>query len=92
MNCILLAIQSKNQTSYSPYLVVTLFSFNSRVGNLIQCNNDMLKCNILICCLFLVQESAPEILSNVRFPLLSAEFLMDRVATEEIIRNNRACR
>ncbi|XP_020610490.1 kelch-like protein 20 [Orbicella faveolata] len=37
------------------------------------------------------QESAPEILSNVRFPLLSAEFLMDRVATEEIIRNNRAC-
>jgi len=38
------------------------------------------------------QEYAPEILSNVRFPLLSAEFLMDRVATEEIIRNNRVCR
>ena len=38
------------------------------------------------------QESASEILSNVRFPLLSAEFLMDRVATEEIIRNNRVCR
>ena len=49
------------------------------------------KCNIFICCLSLVQESAAEILSNVRFPLLSAEFLMDRVATEEIIRNNRAC-
>lgn len=37
------------------------------------------------------QESAAEIFSNVRFPLLSAEFLMDRVATEEIMRNNRAC-
>lgn len=37
------------------------------------------------------QEFASEILNNVRFPLLSAEFLMDRVATEEIIRNNRLC-
>ncbi|XP_068726109.1 kelch-like protein diablo [Montipora capricornis] len=37
------------------------------------------------------QEFAPEILSHVRFPLLSAEFLMDRVATEEIIRNNKIC-
>lgn len=55
-----------------------------------QCNKTW-KCNILIFCLSLVQESAAEILSNVRFPLLSAEFLMDRVATEEIIRNNRAC-
>lgn len=37
------------------------------------------------------QEFAPEILSKVRFPLLSAEFLMDRVATEEIMRNNKIC-
>lgn len=37
------------------------------------------------------KESASEILSNVRFPLLSPEFLFDRAATEEIIRSNRAC-
>lgn len=67
-------------------------SFNYSVGISMQCNKTS-KCSILIhvCCLSLVQESAAEILSNVRFPLLSAEFLMDRVATEEIIRNNRAC-
>ncbi|EDO31299.1 predicted protein, partial [Nematostella vectensis] len=37
------------------------------------------------------QEYAPEVLKYVRLPLLSAEFLMDRVATEDIIRNNRLC-
>lgn len=37
------------------------------------------------------QKFAAEILSNVRFPMLSPEFLMDRVATEEIVRNDRTC-
>ncbi|XP_031574419.1 kelch-like protein diablo [Actinia tenebrosa] len=37
------------------------------------------------------QEYASEVLRHVRFPLLSAEFLMDRVATEELIRNDRLC-
>ncbi|XP_022795178.1 kelch-like protein diablo [Stylophora pistillata] len=37
------------------------------------------------------QKFAAEILSNVRFPMLSPEFLMDRVATEEIVRNERTC-
>ncbi|KAK3712038.1 hypothetical protein QZH41_008375 [Actinostola sp. cb2023] len=37
------------------------------------------------------QEYAADVLKHVRFPLLSAEFLMDRVASEELIRNNRLC-
>ena len=73
------------------HVFIGYISFYSSVGNMLQWD-EMLKCNILIFCLFLVQESAAEIFSNVRFPLLSAEFLMDRVATEEIMRNNRACR
>ena len=92
LNCLLLHVpdfKSQNRKMNSPSLSWYI-SFNYSVGISMQCNKTS-KCSILICCLSLVQESAAEILSNVRFPLLSAEFLMDRVATEEIIRNNRAC-
>ncbi|XP_047122780.1 kelch-like protein diablo [Hydra vulgaris] len=34
---------------------------------------------------------AAELFSHVRFPLLSAEFLMERVANEDIVRENRLC-
>lgn len=34
----------------------------------------------------------PELLSQVRLPLLSALYLTDRVATEELIRQSHQCR
>ena len=40
---------------------------------------------------FCLQEFVSELFQNVRFPLLSAEFLLERVAPEDIMRKNESC-